>query len=181
MLGLTVWQAHSPSPLPASTPINHENQIEVGETVALPVRLRIPVIDLDAEFTTPLGLTITQEVEVPAEDEKVGWYKFGPRPGALGPAVILGHVDSYQGPAVFFSLGQLTVGEQIMIDREDGSTATFVVTAVERYSQDDFPTTLVYGDIDYPGLRLITCSGRYDRLSERYTHNLVVYARLADV
>ncbi|MBY0310053.1 class F sortase [Patescibacteria group bacterium] len=145
-----------------------------------PVRLRIPEVGIDAGFEGGLGLNPDKTSEVPDSFTEVGWYKFGPTPGELGPAVILGHVDSKSGPAVFWSLGQVEVGDEVLVDRADGSTARFVVTDLTRVDQDEFPTRAVYGDIDYPGLRLITCSGTYDRGAARYTHNLIVYAKLAD-
>lgn len=145
-----------------------------------PVRLRIPALSIDAPFTEPLGLTATGEAVVPKGYEEVGWYKYGPTPGAYGPAVIFGHVDSYQGPAIFFYLGQLKPGDDVYVDRADGSSAHFKVLELKRYPQSDFPTAAVYGDLPYAGLRLITCSGNYERGVQRYSHNLVVYARLVE-
>jgi sortase (surface protein transpeptidase) len=145
---------------------------------SLPTRIRIPSIGVDAPFETPLGLTPAQEIEVPVGYETVGYYENGPTPGELGPAVILGHVDSYEGPAVFFSLGQLKDGDEIEIEREDGSVAIFAVTSLERHAQSGFPTEKVYSDTNHAGLRLITCTGVYDRNSLRYTHNLIVFAKL---
>lgn len=152
------------------------------ETIALerslPVHLSIPVSGVDTTFVEPLGVDASQEVQVPDNYEEVGWYKYGPTPGELGPAVILGHVDSYLGPAVFYSLGTLKEGDEIYVDREDGTTATFVVTHSERVPQSDFPTERVYGPIDFAGLRLVTCTGTYNRGIQRYSHNLIVYATL---
>lgn len=146
---------------------------------SLPVRLIIPKLNIDTGFEEPLGLLEDGTAEVPESNTEVGWYKYGPTPGEMGPAVIFGHVDSYIGPAIFFSLGQLKAGDEIKVGREDGSEARFVVTKLERYPQSNFPSAMVYGDIDHAGLRLITCSGVYDRSRGEYTHNLVVYARLA--
>lgn len=145
-----------------------------------PVRLTIPSINVDALFEEPLGLNADQGIEVPDSFDSVGWYEHGPTPGELGPAVVLGHVDSVSGPAVFYSLGQLTPGDTIAITREDGSVAVFRVTGLARYEQEGFPTELVYGDLDHAGLRLVTCSGIYDRGAQRYSHNLVVYAALIE-
>lgn len=145
---------------------------------ALPVRIKIPRIGVDAPFESPLGLEADGEVQVPKAYDTVGYYQFGPTPGELGPAVVLGHVDSYIGPAVFFSLGQLDEGDQIVIERADGIAATFAVTTLERHEQSGFPTRQVYGDLGYAGLRLITCSGVYDQSNARYTHNLIVFAKL---
>jgi sortase (surface protein transpeptidase) len=144
----------------------------------LPQQLRIPRIKLAVPFSSPLGLLPSGEVAVPTEYDAVGWYKYSPAPGSLGPAVVLGHVDSYEGPAVFFSLGQLDAGDDIFVDREDGSVAHFKVEKLVRQNQGEFPTEEVYGNIDHAGLRLITCSGIFDRTLQRYSHNLIVYARL---
>lgn len=147
---------------------------------SLPTKILIPRLNIQSDFDVPLDLNSNGEVEVPKDFSKVGWYKHSPAPGSLGPAVILGHVDSYKGPAVFFSLGQLEVGDDIYIEREDGKTAHFKVDFLERYEQKEFPTEQVYGNIDYAGLRLVTCSGIYLKGKQRYTHNLVVYARLVE-
>lgn len=143
-----------------------------------PVRLHISAISLDTSFVPPLGLNADKTISVPDSFEQVGWYKGGVSPGEIGPAVILGHVDSYQGPAIFYSLGKLKKGDEVEVTREDGSIAVFVVTDTERVSQDDFPTEKVYGAVNYAGLRLVTCTGIYDRGSLRYSHNLIVYAEL---
>ena len=145
-----------------------------------PVSLSIPKINLKTNFEVPLGLSNDGELVPPKSFDQVGWYKHSPTPGALGPAVVLGHVDSKLGPAIFFSLGQLQVGDDIFIDRKDGSVAHFKVDFFERYEQKEFPTEKIYGNIDHAGLRLVTCSGIYLRGQQKYTHNLVVYARLVE-
>jgi LPXTG-site transpeptidase (sortase) family protein len=145
---------------------------------ATPVHIKIPKANVDAPFSAPLGLESDGEIEVPKGYDSVGYYENGPTPGELGPSVILGHVDSVTGPAVFFSLGQLKDGDEIEIQRVDGSIAVFAVTKLERPEQSSFPTREVYGDINHAGLRLITCTGVYDRDVLRYSHNLIVYAKL---
>lgn len=145
---------------------------------SLPVRITAPSVYLDATFEPPLGLAEDGSADVPDSFEEVGWYKYSPTPGELGPAVIFGHVDSYKGPAVFFGIGRLAENDPIYITREDGTTATFRVVSIGRYEQQEFPKELVYGDIDHAGLRLITCSGVFDHGTQKYSHNTVVYARL---
>ena len=76
-----------------------------SETAA-PVRLRIPSIDVDTGLEA-LARAPDQSIEVPRQPSSAGWWASGPRPGQVGPAVILGHVDSKTGPAVFFRLGEL--------------------------------------------------------------------------
>ncbi len=162
-----------------------ENRIEFinqrSQAAIAPVQLRIPSLDMAVGFEGPLGLETNREVAVPKSYDLLGWYEYAPMPGQLGPAVIIGHVDSRLGPAVFWPLGQIQVGADVYIDRADGTTAHFVVTELERPRQDAFPTAKVYGDLPYAGLRLITCSGTFVRGEQRYTHNLVVYARLVSI
>lgn len=147
-------------------------------TKSLPVRLTIPSIGVSTEFETPLGLKDNGEIEVPKGYDTVSYYANGPTPGELGPSVVLGHVDSFEGPAVFFAIGQLSEGDEIKIEREDGSIAIFAVTELERHLQSGFPTAKVYSDTNHAGLRLITCTGFYDKETLRYTHNLIVFAKL---
>lgn len=143
-----------------------------------PVRLVIPSIQIDTNFVLPLGLKADQTVSVPDSYTEVGWYEGGATPGENGPAVILGHVDSKEGPAVFYSLGQLKTNDEIEVTRSDGTVAVFVVEKLQRYPQSDFPTIAVYGQTATPTLRLVTCSGTFDRGAQKYSHNLVVYAKL---
>jgi sortase (surface protein transpeptidase) len=170
---------------PAEAPETQEQVEEIATSSSrfarsAPVQLRIPKLNIDTTFEAPLGLNDDKTIEVPDSYTQVGWYKYGATPGEVGTATILGHVDSYEGPAVFFPLGQLKEGDEIEITRADGTVAVFVVEKSERYSQDDFPTEKVYGHTDYPSLRLITCTGVYSHGSQRYSHNLVVYAKLKE-
>ena len=140
-----------------------------------PTAVRIPSIDVNAS-TVPLGLQNDGTIEVPEDFSQTGWWRDGPEPGEIGPAVILGHVDSYDGPAVFFQLGQLAVGDPIHIDRADGSTVSYVVDRIEQHHKDSFPTTAVYGPTDGSELRLVTCGGTFDRDVRSYQDNLIVFA-----
>ncbi len=145
---------------------------------SMPTRLLIPSIHIDTTFVSPLGLMPDQTVAVPATFDQVGWYSGGVSPGEIGSSVILGHVDSKAGPAIFYSLGQVNIGDEVTVERADGTEAVFTVYKLERHPQSDFPTMAVYGPTDAAELRLITCSGLYNHGSARYSHNLIVFARL---
>ena len=144
-----------------------------------PVSLAIPAIGVHTSLIE-LGLNPDRTLQVPpltqAGVKEAGWYDRGPAPGQSGPAVIAGHVDSYQGPGVFFRLGALRPGEQIEVTRADGTVARFRIDAVDQYSKDKFPTDQVYGPVSYAGLRLITCGGQFDYQTHHYRSNIVVYA-----
>lgn len=143
-----------------------------------PERVRIPAIDVDAPLTG-LGLTSTGSLDVPPADDAnlAGWYEAGTTPGERGTAIVAGHVDNADGPAVFYSLGALRKGSTIEVDRRDGTVAVFTVDAVEVYDAEDFPDRKVYGPADRPELRVITCGGGWSRTTG-YQANVVVYAHL---
>lgn len=143
---------------------------------SLPVRLQIAAIGVDSTLMD-LGLRKDGTMEVPPSGFPAGWYTGAPTPGELGPAIIAGHID-WNGPGVFYNLHNLKVGDQIAVTRKDGSKPVFRVTRVSQFSKDQFPTTLVYGNLDHAGLRLITCGGSFDRASGLYEDNIVAFADL---
>jgi sortase (surface protein transpeptidase) len=143
-----------------------------------PVAVSIPRIGVQSRLV-PLGLHSDGKMKLP-DPPVAGWFTGGPTPGALGPAVITGHV-TWNGPAVFYRLGSMRRGDQVIVKREDGKTAVFTVSRVARFSKSRFPSRAVYGTIDHAGLRLITCGGTYDAARHRYLDNVVVFARLEAV
>ena len=145
----------------------------------VPERLHIPALSIDTSFTEPLGLQTDGTIAVPDSHQAVGWYQYGPIPGEIGPAVILGHVSAKRETGVFYDLWRAVPGDRIDITLSDGTVETFVVDQVQYLSQKQFPTASVYGDIQHAGLRLITCGGSYNPLTKRYTHNVVVFAQAA--
>jgi sortase (surface protein transpeptidase) len=143
--------------------------------VAEPVSLVIPAIGVSTSLVH-LGLTSTGALQVPPTTAVAGWYTGSPRPGAIGSAVIAGHIDSYLGPGVFYRLSQLQSGDRVYVRRADGTLAVFKVTEVQMYPKDAFPTAAVYGATPTPQLRLITCGGTFDYSTGSYLSNTVVYA-----
>jgi hypothetical protein len=142
-----------------------------------PVGLDIPRIGVRSTDMVDLAFQRDGSIEVPKDPDSPGWFSPGPSPGQVGPAVIAGHVDGKTGPAVFYRLGELRPGDRVTVDRQDGTTATFVIDRVETFEKDAFPTREVYGSTDRAELRLITCSGQYDD-EEGYLSNTVVFAHL---
>lgn len=152
--------------------------VPVPGPAAAPVRLTVPSIGV----TTPLvrlGVDAAGALEPPDDFAVAGWFAAGPVPGATGPAVLAGHVDSSRGPAVFSRLEEVAVGDEVSVDRADGTAVRFAVTRVERHPKDAFPTVEVYGPTPGAELRLITCGGAFDRTQRSYTDNVVVFARPA--
>jgi LPXTG-site transpeptidase (sortase) family protein len=163
----TSASAPAPTPTPASGVLGASH----------PTRLRIPAIDVDAAGVIDLGLKPDRTMEVPADGKAVGWYTESPTPGERGPAVLAAHVD-WRGPGVFYDLHRLKPGDEVTVDRADGTSAVFRVQRVEQYPKDQFPTLTVYGDVAGAELRLITCGGEFDRGARSHRDNIVVYAAL---
>lgn len=147
-----------------------------GSARLAPVRIRVPAIGVDAVLVR-LGLTPDGALDVPTRAMSAGWYTGSPVPGRVGPAVIAGHVHWSGIPAVFARLADLRPGDRIIVSRSDGTTATFTVDRVATYAKARFPTALVYGPLELPGLRLITCGG-FDPVSRAYEANVIVFASL---
>jgi LPXTG-site transpeptidase (sortase) family protein len=164
--------------LPAPTgPIVAPPQSDAPRPVAAPVSLTIPLIGVSTKLIR-LGLASDGSLQVPplSDTAVAGWYTGSPRPGAIGSAIIVGHVDTVHGPAVFDRLDQLRKGDQVYVRRADGTLVKFLVTAVRTYLKDQFPTQTVYGPTPDAELRLITCGGAWDPATHHYLSNIVVYA-----
>ncbi|MDX3646441.1 class F sortase [Streptomyces sp. MB09-02B] len=146
---------------------------------SVPVRLLIPAIEVDTPVIR-LGLAPDGTVEVPpvTEHDRAGWYRHSPTPGQTGPSVILGHVTvGPYGDGVFRRLARLRRGERVEARLENGTAAEFTVDSVRTVAKADFPANEVYGNVDRPALRLITCGG--PRTGEEYRDNVIVFATLS--
>jgi len=155
-----------------------------GPFATEPVELRIPAIGVSTPVVA-LGLNADRTLQVPpltyTGTHEVGWYKLGPTPGTDGAAVIVGHVDSTSGPAVFYRLGALTAGNTVQVIAANCQTSSFVITSVAQYPKDKFPTQQVYGATPDAELRLITCGGTFDPATGHYLSNIVAYAKTISV
>jgi sortase (surface protein transpeptidase) len=143
----------------------------------VPVRIEIPAIGVTSSLDR-LGRAPDKTVQVPSRWEVAGWYAAGTRPGDPGSAVILGHVDSRSGPAVFYRLRELRRGDLVAVARADGSTVRFAVQRTEQYDKRRFPTDEVYYPTLTPALRLVTCGGEFDATAGHYRSNIIVFATL---
>jgi Sortase domain len=178
-----------------STPHRHDNTAPTPKPVrrgvpdrvhglilpaSQPLAVRIRRLGVQSTLVR-LGLDSSGAMQVPTDPSLAGWYTRGPTPGALGPAVIAGHVTWNLQPAVFYRLSELRKGDRVQVARRDHQTAVFAVVNVVRYPKTQFPTKHVFGALNYAGLRLITCGGTYDATYHRYLDNVVVFARLVGV
>jgi sortase (surface protein transpeptidase) len=189
---LVMWGASSDDSSPAATSADPASPTAVTPTAtpavadaavvppappALPLVLSIPAIDVQTDIIR-LGQHRDGTVEVPQRPAEAGWFDLGPPPGTPGSSVILGHVDSVSGPAVFARLDELRPGDRIDVRLDDGTTVQFRVHSLATYANADFPAQKVYGRQGRSQLNLVTCGGVYDASRGGYQSNVVVNARL---
>jgi Sortase domain len=139
-----------------------------------PTSIAIPAIGVHAPIVA-VGLQADGAMQVP-DPGQVGWYRLGPQPGAPGPAVLIGHVDSRTGPAVFYRLRQLRPGDQILIGHSDGTTSRFLVGRLEQHPKTALPTSRIWAPVTGRCLRVVTCGGPFIRATGHYRDNVIVYA-----
>jgi LPXTG-site transpeptidase (sortase) family protein len=169
------------APSGVSTAAPHQARPAGIRTLAwsVPVRVIIPAISVNAPVTE-VGLNQDRTVQTPPLNDHnlAGWYKYSVTPGQTGSSVVVGHVDSYTGPSVFFRLKELHKGDTVQVKRADGHLVIFTVDGVQVASKTAFPTEAVYRNTGYPSLRLVTCGGPFDYSTGHYLDNIVVYAHL---
>ena len=181
------WAGHTGRPAtpvgtPPVVPVPHGKWAAAAQALSAhvpsPTALEIPAIGVKTSLIR-LGLTRGGTLQVPSSTAVAGWYTGSPRPGAIGAAIIAGHIDSNLGPGVFFRLRDLKPGDLIFVRRRHGSLAVFKVTAVRTFLKKRFPTADVYGPVPEAQLRLITCGGTFDPSTGHYLSNVIVFALLA--
>lgn len=141
-----------------------------------PTAVRIPSIGVESVL---LQMGIRDEdgaAEVPEDFDVAGWYANGSRPGGRGPTVLVGHVDSRSGPAVFYRLRELAPGDQIEVQLADGTVARYAVEITEQFPKLQLPIFEVFGATERDILRLVTCTGEFDYDVRSYFDNLIVTA-----
>jgi hypothetical protein len=174
-------QDHAPQPSPSAAGVIGPRAKGPWLRRSLPVSVDIPAIGVTSKLLH-LGVSADGMIQVPSlytQASDAAWYKYSATPGQVGASVIEGHVDTYQGPAVFFRLGALRPGDRVDVTLADGVTAVFRVTGTREYLKSKFPAKAIYGATDYAALRLITCGGAFDYATHHYLSSTVVFASLA--
>jgi sortase (surface protein transpeptidase) len=146
----------------------------------LPKNLRIPKIGVNAAVEY-VGQDAQGRMDVPKKAGNVAWYQYplGYKIGDSGAAVLSGHLDTSSGaPAVFYNIGKLNPGDEIMVTDTASKTFRFRVYEKQSYPYDALPLKRIFGSAGQPGLNLITCSGTWDRNNKNYSQRIVLYASL---
>jgi LPXTG-site transpeptidase (sortase) family protein len=165
-----------PEPTPTATVEPDDNDEEIP---GKPERFQIDEIEVDAEVEH-VEQDDQGRMDVPQEWENVAWYELGPRPGEQGNAVIAGHYDSFEGPAVFFDLNKIEEGDILRVITEDDEEIEFEVYEIESVHIDDADSRKIFGETDEYNLNLVTCEGVWDTATDMYDHRLIVYSRLVE-
>lgn len=161
----------------AAAPGTAAARVPLSTGVPEPVRLRVPAVGIDTAVVRT-GQDGAGALLPPADPELTGWFTGGPVPGAAGPAVLTGHVDGAGRPGALSGLAETVPGNEVRVERADGTAARFRVTAVDRYPKARFPGSVVYAPTPAAELRLITCGGPFDPVRGSYRDNVVVSAEL---
>ncbi len=172
-------QASAPESTAAVTATSGIPQVVTSLAHIAPVQVIIPAIEVDSSLVN-LGLNADGTLEVPVDYERAGWFTGGNYPGdpTGPPGVIAGHVDDYTGPAVFFELSSMVVGDEVHVVRADNTVAVFVVTSTAQFPKNEFPADQVYAPVPGSEIVLITCTGEFNENARSYLDNFVVRAAL---
>jgi len=178
----TAVAAAEPSAPPTSQPsAGSDSSAPAGRAgppppAATPARVRVPELGVDAAVI-PVGVDGNGDVQVPDDVGTVGWYRFGPVPGATGSAVLVGHVDDHlQGVGVLARIGDLNPGDRIEIVDDNGGARTFAVVSREQWAKDGTPMARLFDRGGQARLVLMTCGGVFDRSRLSYDDNIAVTA-----
>lgn len=144
-----------------------------------PRTIEIPSLGVKATIEE-VGRLDNGQMGVPKDPDQAGWFSPGTKPGGRGSAVIAGHVDSKTGPAVFYELDKMEIGDEVLIHGEDGKTLRFAVVKKVAYPRTDAPVDTIFGFTYGSGLNLITCTGSWDRKAKTHDDRLVVYTELME-
>ncbi len=144
---------------------------------APPVRIELPTLGVEAPVIQA-GVDSEGVMEIPKDVGEVGWYRFGPAPGAAaGSSVLTGHVDDYQqGVGVFGRLGDLNPGDVVRVSDEKGVTREFSVVSREEWPKDQVPLDRLFDRGGKSRLVLITCGGSFNESTLGYDDNIAITA-----
>lgn len=163
--------------LPDSAVVSAESlSIPQQATSPLPVRLKIPAIQVDAAVL-PTGLAPDGAMDTPKGPLDVAWFDRGVVPGENGSAVIAGHFGWKDNiPAVFDDLSTLRKGDKIYIENDKGEITVFVVRESRLFGEKGNAAEVFNSSDGKAHLNLVTCEGVWNKDTKSYSERLVVFA-----
>jgi len=165
------------SEVPGSSSDNSPVSIVEQHDYDLPVRIKIPMIGVDAAVEY-VGINKDGEMGVPAGPYGVAWYHLGTRPGEIGSAVMTGHYGTWRNGSgsVFDNLNKLQAGDKIYIEDNRNNIIIFVVREKREYNPNSDAAEIFTSDDGRAHLNLITCEGVWDKASQSFSQRLVVFS-----
>ncbi len=177
-LGVILYQGLFVGPVDAEISPPLGLSVVLSSSSTLPVRLQIPKLSIDAKVQK-VGITKKDTMGIPSNFTDVGWYKYGPVPGAMGNAVIDGHVDNAVNlSGVFKRLDTLKPGDKLSVVNAGGEVSHFVVTRKEIWDYDATTTGELFGSATTSNLILVTCGGDWDQAIKEYLKRVVIFSML---
>lgn len=146
----------------------------------VPISVDVPSVNISAAVQPITMVSDALDVSaLDAEPMDAGWYSKSAKVGQVGPMVLAAHIN-YNGPGAFGRLHLVKPGATVTVTGDDLSEKTYVIYQVDQPKKAQFPTEAVYGRVDQPEIRLITCGGVFDKTRHSYVDNFVAYGRLQD-
>jgi LPXTG-site transpeptidase (sortase) family protein len=145
-------------------------------------RLVIDKIGVDAPFSYKVVPNPGGQMPNPNGPTDVAYYDFGAWPGlgglpqAGGNVVVAGHVDYINhGPAVFWDLDQLVVGDRVKIVMKDGSVAEYAIEFNKHIDASQAPWEAIVAGTGDESITLITCGGEFS--AGHYSDRQILWGR----
>lgn len=165
---------------------------EVGTVPTKPVAVAVAVLPIDPNRIVipklkavapivPVATTSDGELDVPINPKKVGWWRYGAKPGATkGTAILAGHVNYAGVSGTMAHIGKLSPGDEVdVFGTQNANSKTevhFRVTGVRTYHKTRLPYKQIFDQGSVGRIVIVTCGGPFDASTGNYLDNIVVYA-----
>ncbi|RBY84045.1 class F sortase [Blastococcus sp. TF02A-30] len=166
-----------PSPTAGAAPVPTRSALPpTAEPAPAPARIAVPALGIDAPVDA-VGVAADGQMELPEDVSRVGWYRFGPTPGAAGSAVLAGHVDdAEQGLGALAPIADAEVGAEVVVTEAAGTVTRWRVVSREVITKQVLPVDRIFAREGAPRLTLVTCGGPFQPELRSYRDNVVVVA-----
>ncbi|MGM1028427.1 MAG: class F sortase [Actinomycetota bacterium] len=170
--------ASTPAPTVPTGVAVRDASPQAPAAVDAPATVRVPSVGLELGVV-PVGVREDGQMDVPDLVSELGWYRFGPAPGAdAGSAVLAAHVDSDIGAAPMASVLRAVEGDPVEIATASGALLDYRITSIEQVSKDELRLDALFARDGEHVVRLVTCGGEWDAAAGAYEDNIVVTAVL---
>lgn len=164
-----------PARVPEQVPVAPATQAPAQEVPA-PVRVVVDGSPIDMPVV-PVGVEDDSVMTIPDNHVELGWYRYGPAPGAdEGAAVVAGHVDTLTEVTPMARLKDVPVGAEVRVERADGSVLRYRTESVRHVHKRSLADADLFRRTGEPVLHLVTCGGEWLEEIGDYEDNVVLRA-----